>query len=159
MIADSIMPLVLRRSYRHNRLRVFDAFATADALERWFSPASDIATKVIEFDFRSRGRYRIKFALPDGAEISVGGEFTRIDRPAQLCFSWCWEEPDPHAGICTFVTIDFIEKAAMTEVVVSHEKMEGSAARDRHAAGWLGALERLQAWLGPMAQEPNRRDP
>jgi uncharacterized protein YndB with AHSA1/START domain len=147
MTAIVVKALVLRRSYPRNRLCVFDAFASADALEQWFSPASDISTRVIEFDFRSGGRYRIVFSLPDGTETSLRGEFTRIDRPIQLRFTWCWEKPDPHAGLDTLVTIDFVDKGGITEVVVSHEKMEDSEARDRHSAGWRGALERLHAWL------------
>jgi uncharacterized protein YndB with AHSA1/START domain len=109
MIAVIAEPIVLRRSYRHSRLCVFDAFARADALEKWFSPAPEIATRVAEFDFRLGGRYRLVFALEDGTKTSVGGEFTRIERPIALCFSWCWEEPDPHAGIRSVVSIDFIE--------------------------------------------------
>lgn len=147
MTSSVVTPLVLRRSYPRDRLCVFDAFASAHAMEQWFSPASDIATKIIEFDFRSGGRYRIAFSLPDGTETSLRGEFTRIDRPIQLCFTWRWEKPDPHAGLDTFVTIDFIDKGAITEIVVSHAKMEDSEARDRHSAGWWGALERLHAWL------------
>ncbi len=147
MTTNILTPLVVRRQYKQDRERVFDAFASANALEKWFSPAADIATKVIELDFRPGGRYRIAFSLSDGTKPSVTGEYVRIDRPIQLCFTWSWEEPDPHAGIDTLVTIDFIDKNGTTELVVSHEKMDISEMRQRHSAGWLGALERLDRWL------------
>jgi len=140
--------LILRRSYPHSRDRVFDAFANPGALEQWFSPAPDIPTKVIDFDFRLGGRYRIGFTLPDGIRNSVSGEFTRIERPTQLCFTWCWDKPDPHAGVNTLVTINFVDNDGATEIVVIH-KMEDAEMRSRHSVGWLGALERLQGWLAP----------
>ena len=147
MTRGSATPLVVRQTYPHDRLRVFDAFASANALEQWFSPSPDIRTDVVEFDFWVGGRYQIVFALPDAAETSIRGEFNRIERPIQLCFTWSWEKPDPHAGIDTLVTIDFIDADGATEVIVSHEKLEGSEMKERHFAGWLGAMQRLQSWL------------
>ncbi len=140
-------PLVVRRTYPHDRLRVFDAFASANALEQWFSPSPDVRTDVVEFDFRVGGRYRIAFTLSKGAETSIRGIFVLIQRPIQLCFTWSWEKPDPHAGIDTLVTIDFIDAVRSTDVVVSHEKLEGTEMKERHSAGWLGAMQRLQSWL------------
>ncbi len=157
MTSGSATPLVVQRTYRHDRLRVFDAFASANALEQWFSPSPDIGTDVVEFDFRVGGRYRIVFAFPDAAETSIRGEFNRIERPIQLCFTWSWEKPDPHAGIDTLVTIDFIDAAGTTEVIVSHEKLEGTEMKARHSAGWLGAMQRLQAWLELTTTETEHR--
>ncbi len=157
MTRGSATPLVLRRTYPHDRLRVFDAFASANALEQWFSPSSDVRTDVVEFDFRVRGRYRIAFTLPEGAETSIRGAFIRIQRPIQLCFTWSWEKPDPHAGIDSLVTIDFIDADGSTEVVVSHEKLEGTEMKARHSAGWLGAMQRLQAWLELTTTETEHR--
>ena len=147
MTRVSAVPLVLRRTYPHDRLRVFDAFASANALEQWFSPSPDVGTDVVEFDFRVGGRYQIGFVLPEGTETSIRGEFIRIERPIQLCFTWSWEKPDPHAGIETLVTIDFIDAVGSTEVVVAHEKLEDTEMKERHSAGWLGAMQRLQTWL------------
>ena len=157
MNRGSATPLVLRQTYPHDRVRVFDAFASATALEQWFSPSPDVGTDVVEFAFRAGGRYRITFALPKGAETSISGEFIRIERPIQLCFTWRWEKPDPHAGIDTLVTIDFIDADGSTEVVVSHEKLEGTEMKARHSAGWLGAMQRLQAWLELTTTETEHR--
>lgn len=141
-------PLVVRQKYHHDCHRVFNAFANAKALEHWFSPHSDIKSKVVEFDFRIGGRYRIKFTLPDGTETSIKGEYQSIDYPHQLTFTWCWEQPDPHAGVDSHVTIDFIDHSGTTtEVVVSHIRLDGTEMKERHASGWHGTLHRLQTWL------------
>lgn len=139
--------LCVRQEYNYNRQRVFNAFATAESLDHWFSPHADIKTKVTDFEFRVGGQYRIEFFLPNKTKTSLRGEYQSIDRPNQLSFTWCWEEPDPHAGIDTLVTIDFIDKGTTTELVVSHIKLDGPGMKDRHSAGWSGTLHRLQTWL------------
>lgn len=147
MTRESTTPLVLRRTYSHDRCRVFDAFADASALGQWFSPSPDIGTEVVDFDIRVGGCYRIVFALPDGSRNSIRGEFNQIERPIRLCFTWSWEKPDPHAGIETLVTIEFVEDSGNTEVIVSHERLKHEEMKERHSDGWVGALERLDVWL------------
>ena len=150
MSALSAAPLVLKRTYAHDRLRVFDAFSSASALQQWFSPAPDIGAEVVVWDFQVGGCYRITFTLPDGSRTTVRGEFDQIERPDRLSFTWCWEEPDPHAGIDTLVTIDFVNNGGATDVVVTHERLRDQEVKSRHSDGWSGALSRLDRWLGPM---------
>jgi uncharacterized protein YndB with AHSA1/START domain len=147
MTPGAVTPLVLRRSYRHPRDRVFDAFASADAIQHWLAPEPDIDTNVLDFDFRVGGHYRIAFKLPSGVETTLSGVFTTIDRPARLCLSWCWEPPDPHAGIESAVLVDFSDHAGTTEVLLSHEMLTGTGMKDRHSGGWQGSFQRLQTWL------------
>ena len=136
-------PLVIRRTYRHRRDRVFRAFSRGELLEQWFSPAPDIAAKVTELRFEPGGRYRIAYLLPDGTETAVAGRYLHIDAPRTLSFTWEWEAPDPHAGIETRVTIDFIDSDGSTNVAVTHEHLSASDMAERHRDGWLRALERL----------------
>ncbi|MBI1985544.1 MAG: SRPBCC domain-containing protein [Rhodospirillales bacterium] len=145
--ASQPAPVIVKRQYSVSRKRVFYAFATAKALENWFSPASDIATRVDEFDFRPGGRYRISFHIPGGTWSSVAGKFVQIDPPSVLSFTWCWEEPDPHAGILTEVDIHFRDLGDTTEIVVTHSKMPTVEMQSRHTEGWAGALNRLITWL------------
>ena len=150
MNGSSAEPLIVRRTYAHDRLRVFGAFSTAGALQQWFSPAPDIGNEVVAWDLRVGGSYRITFTLPDGAKTTVRGEFHQIEKPDRLSFTWCWEEPDPHAGIDTLVTIDFFSNNGATDVVISHERLSDREMKDRHSDGWAGALKRLESWLEPM---------
>ncbi len=147
--ATDLETLVVRRRFTQKPEDVFSAFSTPEALESWFSPSAEIAMEVCAFDFRSDGRYRYKFILPDAEEISVSGRFVEIDRPRLLSFTWIWDEPDIHAGIATLVTIDFRTAGDGTELVITHARLEAPGMRDRHADGWRGSLDRLVVWLGP----------
>ena len=48
----------VRRLARAGRLRVFDAFASTDALTQWFTPDAGISLEVVDFDFVPHGRFR-----------------------------------------------------------------------------------------------------
>ncbi|MFV2056065.1 MAG: SRPBCC domain-containing protein [Thiohalomonadales bacterium] len=139
--------LLVRRKFNVGRELVFAAFTDAKALQHWIAPQRDIKTKVIEFNFHIGGRYRFEFLLPDGTLTFLIGEYQIIDPPNKLSFTWCWEKPDPHAGIDSLVTVEFIDNNNMTELVISHVKFETTEMKQRHAEGWSGTLTRLQAWL------------
>ena len=139
--------LLIRQIYRHDVQRVFDAFRRAEAVVCWLSPHPDIRPKVIEYDFRVGGRYKIQYALPDGNRTTLAGEFLVIDQAKHLVFDWRWEDPDPHAGIDTLVSVDFIAGENTTEVIVSHTRLDGTGMKQRHSDGWTGTLNRLGVWL------------
>lgn len=148
-------PLVVKREFAYGREQVFKAFANAEALQQWIAPDNSFETKVLEFNFHTGGHYRIEFILPNGVHTSLSGQYKIINQPKQLSFTWCWEKPDPHAGIESLVTVDFHEKHNATEVVISHIKFTNSEMKQRHSTGWLGTLTRLQTWL---EQDNNQAD-
>jgi uncharacterized protein YndB with AHSA1/START domain len=148
-----VSPLVLRHRYAHPRHRVFAAFSSAEALEKWLAPSGSIVTRVLEFSFRVGGHYRIAFTLPDGIQTTLFGEYLLIDEPNKLCFSWRWEAPDPHAGVVSQVTVDYLENGGATELVVTHERLDPPSMKLRHTEGWHGTLVRLASWLTASASE------
>jgi len=77
----------------------------------------------------------------------VRGQYQEIS-PRRIVFTWTWEEPDPHAGIETVVTIELFELGEETEILVTHERFPDEETRDRHDEGWSGALARLVKLLG-----------
>ncbi|MEO9876955.1 MAG: SRPBCC domain-containing protein [Anderseniella sp.] len=133
----------VRRLVQADRTRVFDAFASADALTEWFAPDAGITLEVIDFDFVPHGTFRLRFTMPDGTRPTVGGQYLVINHPDQIVFSWVWEAPDIHAGIQTQVSVRFIEHGDQTEVTITHDLLPSREACDRHALGWEGTLGRL----------------
>jgi uncharacterized protein YndB with AHSA1/START domain len=43
----------------------------------------------------------------------------------------------------TLVTVEFLERGRTTEVVLKHELFPADEARDLHAHGWNGSLDKL----------------
>ena len=153
MTEGPTMKVVAKRRYRAPRERVFRAFTDPAELTRWFSPSEDIATDVIDLELRAGGVYRFGFHLPGGAVDYVLGTFEEVSPPGRLVFTWTWAEPDPHAGIETLVTVEFIEHGDETEVVVTHDRFPNEETRARHDAGWQGTFDRLAKLLNGLESE------
>lgn len=142
-MASSPRSLTARQRYDAPAELVFKAFTDPLLLPRWFSPAPDIAMDVLAHELRPGGRYRFRYRQPDGSISIVAGEFLEIVPPERLVFTWTWEEPDPHAGIKTLVTVAVLDDGRGSEVVVTHEHFPDDASRSRHDQGWRGTLARL----------------
>jgi uncharacterized protein YndB with AHSA1/START domain len=126
---------------------VFRAFAEPELVARWLSPAPDVKLSVLEFEFREQGRYRLAYDVPDGRRMFVGGSYRRIEPPTRIVFSWLIEPPDEHAGIDTEVTVTITPSGGGSELVVVHAGFGRADADLRHADGWRGAFDRLEALL------------
>lgn len=149
-MSDAQLSVVLRRRYRASQESVFAAFADAGYLARWLSPSDEVKTEVTDFDFRVGGRYRLGFSGADEKQSFVSGEYVEIDRPERLIFTWTWEDPSPHAGIETLVTVDILDRGDETEIVLTHERFPDQDLCDRHNEGWSGAFDRFQTFIGTM---------
>lgn len=142
-MASSPRSLIARQRYDAPAELVFKAFTDPQILPRWFSPGPDIAMEVLAHEPRPGGRYRFRYRQPDGTISIVAGEFVEVAPPERLVFTWTWEEPDPHAGIKTLVTVAILDGKPGSEVVVTHENFPDEVSRARHDAGWRGTLARL----------------
>jgi uncharacterized protein YndB with AHSA1/START domain len=52
------------------------------------------------------------------------GEFTLIDPPRRLAFTWTWENPSE----CQRVAIEFVDLGSQTHVILTNHSMRASAA-------------------------------
>jgi len=84
-----------------------------------------------EVDLRSGGGYRIGNELPDGGVIWISGEFELVDSPHRLVYSWrVANEPVSRVTVSFTAVMD-----GCTEVVIHHERIHATAARDDHERG------------------------
>ena len=134
--------------------RVFAAFASAEVVARWLTPAPDVKLTVLELDFREGGHYRFAYDTADGQRMLVGGVYRSIETPTRLVFSWLIEPPDIHAGIESQVTVSIEPSALGSDLLILHERFERADATARHAEGWAGALQQLQGLLTKPGQSP-----
>ena len=146
-------PLVVRRTIAAPRPRIFEAFSRPDLLSQWFTPSADISVDILTFDFTANGRFRLRYAMPDGRQPVVGGAFERIEPPALIVQSWIWEPPDPLENVSMRVLFRFDENAGATDVTIRHEKLPSDAACTIHADGWEGSLNSLERFLGLTGNE------
>ncbi len=137
---QSTVTLRLRRTFAASRERVFRAWTTPHELKRWDAPG-DYTTPLAEVDLRPGGQYRIHMQAPDGTVHRLVGLYRVVEPPQKLVYTWRWEG-DPDAPE-TLVTVEFLDRGAATEVVLTHELFPSAEARQRHETGWMGCLEKL----------------
>ena len=132
--------LVLTRTYPYPREKVFRAWTEVEGVKRWFGPEA-CAVPEAELELRVGGRYRIVLEEPEGRHI-VGGEYREISPPERLVFTWKWEHT-PEDVPETLVTVEFLDKGASTELVLTHERFPTTEVRDLHNQGWSSSFDCL----------------
>lgn len=146
-MADAQLSVTLERKYRASQKRVFRAFTESTFLERWLSPREGVTMKVRELDLRVGGRFQFAFSEGGDEADFVVGLYREISPYERLVMTWTWEDPDPHAGIETLLTVDFQAQDEETLVVLKHEQFTDVLLRNRHDDGWCGALDTLSVIL------------
>lgn len=135
--------------------RVFSAFADAEMVSRWLTPSPEIKLVVLEFDFRVGSGYRFAYHLPGGQIMTVNGSYRSIEPPSRIVFSWNIEPPDEHAGLQSEVIVAIRPAGDGSELHIRHERLMQAGSAERHRGGWSGALDRLEALLGPPGMPRN----
>lgn len=137
-----IPALIVRRTFNAPRDEVFHAWTSADLIRRWFGPPGTTVTEAL-FEAREGGRYRVAMTSSDGEAYVVRGTITDYRKPERLAYTFRWEEDDPQLERDTFVSIEFIARGAVTEIVLKHEGFRDEDSRGRHEAGWNGCIDQL----------------
>lgn len=136
----STVTLRLRRTFDASPARVFRAWTTPEEMKQWKGPG-ELTTPVAEVDLRVRGKYRIHMRAPDGTLHRLVGEYRLVQPPEKLVYTWRWEDQPDFPE--TLVTVEFLDRGASTELVLTHEFFPTDEARQSHETGWTEALEKL----------------
>ena len=95
-------------------------------------------------DVRVGGSVRIIMHSPRG-EYENTGEFTVIERPSKLAFTWTAKSIGPHPSL---VTVEFLKiTATETELVLTHERIPQSDVRAEYQSGWGQIADRLEQFF------------
>ena len=131
--------LSLTRRFKASRERVFAAFTTLDALQKWMGGGPCHVLGGTQ-DFRAGGQYFLRMHS-HGGEAELRGTYREITPPSRLVYTWQWEgEDEPE----TLVTIDFIAIGEETELRLTHTGFATTESRDNHNNGWLGSMDKLE---------------
>jgi uncharacterized protein YndB with AHSA1/START domain len=139
LLPDPILHAVLVRA---TPMRAYDAFATADGLDGWFTDGAEV-------DARTGGsiRFRWKAWGPERYTGEDGGPVVEAKPGARLVFQW---HPDGPA-YATTVEVDFEHHHEGTVVRLRehgyHDTPSGRRAQLNCAAGWGEALALAKFWV------------
>ena len=126
------------------RRAVFEAFADAEVLRRWWGPKGFTAPS-LKFEPRAGEAYRIKMQPPEGT-LRSSGEFRTVARPTRLAFTFVWEPPNPD-DVETLVELAFRDAGGSTEASLEQGPFKTEERRELHRGGWTDSLDKLEAIL------------
>jgi uncharacterized protein YndB with AHSA1/START domain len=110
---------------------------------QWFGPGAVRCTHA-EFELRPGGRFEIVAQSPDGSKHEVGGVVREVVANERLVYTWAWHSTPEQESL---VTVTFKPDGEGTLLTLTHEQFVDDPARDRHNAGWNGALDKLEKYL------------
>jgi uncharacterized protein YndB with AHSA1/START domain len=136
--------LLLERAFQAPAQAVFDAWTSEEVMRRWFHGRRAWKTPEAKVDLRIGGALRVVMRDPaDGAEHGGGGEYTEIDPPTRLAFTWTWDE-EPRE---TLIELDFEEADGVTTVRFKHSNLRDAESARSHEEGWTTCFDNLEEAL------------
>ena len=122
--------LVVRRVIPVPRERVFAAWLDPKSLGQWMRPGG-MTDATAEVDPKVGGRFRIVM-IEGPKRYEHNGEYLVIEPPERLEFTWISQATDSKQ---TVVTLDFLERDAGTELVLTHRRLPASQIGSHRAGG------------------------
>lgn len=123
---------------------VFRALTTAEGIACWLGP-DDGPVLLAETDVRVGGRFRMRFRTLNGSEHESSGEYLEVVPHERVVMTWRWlsdEEPGRWSETSR-IEIDLRPIDIGTELTLTHSRLSSEESRERHEAGWNGALDKL----------------
>ena len=128
--------------------RVFQAWIDPQQRLAWWGDDMTYRSTKFESDLRVGGKWFTEGKGTEGTDFTVSGEYTRVDPPRTLGFTWnnSWGgvgTPETH------VLIELIPTSSGTHVTLTHSGFKSESSRDGHNQGWMRVLN----WLGAYMQK------
>jgi len=112
-------------------------------MREWMCPGNIVSADV-QIDPRVGGHLIIIMRGPTDV-FEHRGEFTVVDRPSKLAFTWIAKSTDLRP---TLVTVEFFEVTATeSELVLTHLEIPRKEVSDQYQGGW-SQIVRLEQYIG-----------
>ncbi|MCA1693760.1 MAG: SRPBCC domain-containing protein [Actinobacteria bacterium] len=131
------------------RRRIFALTTEPAELSKWWGPHG-FHMDVIELDLRVGAGFRFAMHPPEGDLFHLSGEYTEIEPPSRLAYTFRWDEPEPDDRE-TVVRLSFELASDGTEVSLSQGEFATAERLELHRGGWSDSFERLQQVIEPEA--------
>ena len=136
--------LHIQRMFHAPAEAVFDAWTSEEVIRRWWQVEHDWETTEAEVDLRVGGVVRVVMRDPDeDKEYGGGGNYTEIEPPTRLAFTWLWDGDARR----TLIEIDFEEADGATTVSFTHSNLWDEEAVRSHEYGWGKIFDNLERTL------------
>ena len=123
--------------------RVWIAWTDPNYALQWFG--SDPNGKGIQASMNPQpgGSFEITFQDANGTQHTAFGQYTLVEPPTRLAFTWSWKnEP----GVESMVTVILFDEDEITRLQFRHEGF-GDASAHQYLAGWQSTFDKLDRCL------------
>jgi uncharacterized protein YndB with AHSA1/START domain len=137
--------LEIERTFDAPAQEVFDAWTNEEVLRRWFHDDPEWETPTAEVELRVGGRLRLAMRDPKAEwEHGASGEYTVVDPPHRLAFTWKWDDQDTERQL---IELEFTERDGETTVRMTSHGLASEERRDSHLGGWGRCFDNLDRAL------------
>ena len=137
--------LEIVRTFDAPAQEVFEAWTSEEVLRRWFHADPEWETPTAEVDLRVGGRLRLVMRDPSaGQDHGAGGEYTEVDPPRRLAFTWSWDDQDSERQL---IELEFVERDGATTVRMTSHGIATEERRASHREGWAICFDNLDGVL------------
>jgi uncharacterized protein YndB with AHSA1/START domain len=130
----------IERTFEASAEEVFDAWTNPEVIGRWFRPGQGWQEASAEVDLRVGGKVRVVMRDPDGEPVEAGGEYTLIDRPNKLAFTWTFDDDLSNEQM---IELEFTERDGATKVVFVNSNISEERRRDQQYDGWSTCFDEM----------------
>jgi uncharacterized protein YndB with AHSA1/START domain len=130
----------IERTFEAPAEDVFDAWTSEEVIRRWFIPGEGWQEPSAEVDLRVGGTIRVVMRDPSGAPVEAGGQYTEIDRPNRLAFTWTFDDDPSNEQM---IELDFTERDGVTTVLFVNSNISEERRRDQQYEGWSTCLDEM----------------
>jgi uncharacterized protein YndB with AHSA1/START domain len=137
--------LRIERTFEAPVERVFEAWTSEEVLRRWLHGMRDWETPTAEVDLRVGGTIRIVMRDPSGgAEAGATGEYTVVEPPHRLVFTWVWDDQPEQPQL---IELEFSERDGATTVLMTNSKIPTDERWESQQRGWHVCYDNLDRLL------------
>jgi uncharacterized protein YndB with AHSA1/START domain len=141
---DSAQVVRIERTFDAPAEDVFDAWTSPEVIRRWFKPGQGWGEASAEVDLRVGGAVRVVMRDPDGNDVGAGGEYTLIERPRRLAFTWTFDDDPSNQQM---IELEFNERDGATTVLFVNSDISNEERRDSQYDGWRACLDNMERVL------------
>lgn len=138
--------LRFERVFKVSPQRLYDAWTKPEELIQWWGPET-VTICDYSMDVSPGGFWTTTMLSPEGQKFIVQGEYTRLEPPHRLGFTWAWLGEDG-PGHKTEVDIRFeaLDDGG-TRMFFEQQVFADQEDRDNHGQGWESSMKCLDGYL------------
>ena len=130
----------IERTFDSPAADVFDAWTSEEVISRWFRPMAGWKEADADVDLRVGGTIRVVMRSPNGEPVGAQGEYTLIEPPNRLAFTWTFDDDPSNQQM---IELEFTERDGVTTVLFVNSDISETARRDSQYVGWSTCLDEM----------------